>query len=464
MLRIVGMTRQVYQKELQIGVSRERLWEWHMRSGAFERLSPPWIQTRFGQDMEIPRTGEQVAFEVRQFGIWLTWRARIDCLSAPFEFVDTQVEGPFAYWRHRHIFSEAASQGSTLTDAVTFEVPRPLSWIPVIRDKALKEIERLFAFRHQRTHEDLQRYPIPRGSGQIVLVTGASGMVGRRLVPFLKMLGYAVRTLGRSGSGKGAYRWNPETGNLDTAALEGVSAVIHLAGEPIAAGRWDASRKSRIMKSRVAGTQLLVDTILQQINPPSCFICASGVNYYGSGTDPKTEDAPNGKGFLAEVCRQWEAAAKRVEAAGVRCLCVRAGVVLDPLGGALAKMLPAFLCGVGGPVGSGEQRFPWISIDDLLDIFAYALEAEKLTGGVNAVHPQLVTQREFAACLGRVLRRPACLPLPTAVVRLLFGEMGEETLLADLPIRPGILEASGYAFRSNDLESALRLQLGRTKN
>lgn len=287
---------------------------------------------------------------------------------------------------------------------------------------------------------------------KIVLVTGASGLVGRPLCHELKRCGHEVRTLSR-GTG-GDFQWDPQAGQLPEAALEGVDAVIHLAGESVAQ-RWTASVKRRILESRVQSTQLLVRTILAR-SPRPAFISASGINYYGYDRDePLDESSSSGGGFLAEVCRQWEGAAQPLEEAGCRCLYVRTGIVLSGEGGALAKMLPPFKAGLGGPIGDGTQSMSWIALDDLVAIYLRAVEDGSLAGAVNAVAPQPVSNRHFSKLLGKALGRPAIIRTPSLAVRTLFGEMGRETVLSNLSVLPQRLSESQFSWSFPDLQPTL---------
>jgi len=286
-----------------------------------------------------------------------------------------------------------------------------------------------------------------------ILVSGASGLIGRPLRKALESRGHGVRTLSRSS--RGDYQWDVDSGHLDPAALEGVDAVVHLAGEGIAQ-RWTDAAKARILGSRVDGTKLLADAVLQRKQRPA-FISASGISYYGiAQSEEVDEHSPSGDGFLAEVVRRWEGAAQPLVDAGVRTVFLRTGIVLSAKGGALAKMLPPFKMGVGGRVGSGRQRMSWVSLDDLVAMYVHVVESESLEGPVNAVAPEAVSNQEFTKVLGKVLGRPTIFPLPAAVVKALFGEMGRETILGDLAVSPGVLEASGFRWRHTKLEAALR--------
>ena len=453
-----------FQKTAKAPVHRQRLWDWHMSPGAFERLSPEWQRLIPLNIPDSPREGATAEFALKNGPLKLKWLARIGPVESPYRFVDTQEKGPFASWKHEHKMDESASNESMLTDVVTFSLPWGLGSIPFARKRALAELERLFRFRHDRMLMDLKRFPDSlQGSGLSVLVSGSSGLVGKRLVPYLRTLGYEVRELSRRGGKKGIYSWDPDSGRIDAGALDGVDAVIHLAGENIAGGRWTAERKKRIMDSRVNGTRTLVQAIEASTTPPSVLVCASGVNYYAMGPGSHGEADPMGEGFLAEVCANWEAEAMRARTTGTRVVCMRTGIVLDPLGGALGKMLPAFLAGMGGPIGSGKQGFSWIAMDDLLDLYEWSIWNPHLDGPLNAVHPEPVSQRTFSRVLASVLHRPSAIPLPESAVKLLFGQMGTETLLADLTVLPVKALELGHQFRFENLQDALSFMLGKER-
>jgi uncharacterized protein (TIGR01777 family) len=256
--------------------------------------------------------------------------------------------------------------------------------------------------------------------------------------------------------------WNPEAGYVDTAGLEGLDAIVHLAGEPIAAGRWNTARKARIRDSRVRGTRLLCEALTHQARPPATLLCASAIGYYGDrGEEILTEQSAAGTGFLADVCREWEAATDPARQKGVRVVNLRFGVILSTAGGALAKMLTPFKMGVGGIIGSGRQYMSCISIDDCVGAILHALATVNLTGPANIVQPGPVTNQEFTKTLGKVLGRPTIFPMPAVAARLAFGEMADQLLLASARVEPRQLLASGFQFRQADLETALRHVLGK---
>ena len=300
-----------------------------------------------------------------------------------------------------------------------------------------------------------------------VAVTGASGLVGSALVTGLTSAGHRVVRVVRgagaaSVAGQRLARWDPESGALEPSALAGADAVVHLAGESVAGGRWTEAKKRRIRSTRVDVTRRLAEALPRLERPPRLLVSASAVGYYGDrGSEILREDSAPGPGFLAEVCREWEAATDPAARAGIRVVRLRIGMVLSRRGGALGAMLTPFRLGAGGPVGSGVQWVSWIAIDDLVGAILHALATEALAGPVNAVAPEPVTNRELARTLGRVLRRPALLPLPAVAARLLFGQMADELLLASARVEPARLRATGFTFRHARLEDALRHELGR---
>ena len=294
-----------------------------------------------------------------------------------------------------------------------------------------------------------------------VLVTGSTGFIGSALVSALTAAGHQVTRLVRKLAGAGEVRWDPAAGAIDTGGLEGHDAVVHLAGENIA-GRWTAAKKQRIRESRVNGTRLLAEALAKLSRRPRALVCASAIGYYGDrGEEKLREGSPPGKGFLAEACVAWEAAAKPAADAGLRVVHLRIGVVLHPKGGALKQMLLPFKLGLGGVIGSGRQYMSWIALDDLIGIFQHALANDSLRGPANAVAPNPATNREFTKSLGQVLSRPTIFPMPAFAARLAFGEMADELLLASTRVEPARLAASGYSFAYPQLEATLRHQLGR---
>ena len=291
-----------------------------------------------------------------------------------------------------------------------------------------------------------------------VTVTGASGLIGSELVERLRARGDEVTTLSRNPSGPGAVRWMPEQEPAPKAALDGRDAVIHLAGENVAQ-RWNDDAKRRILQSRELGTRNLVAGIEAADPRPRVLVSSSAVGYYGPHGDEEIDErTPAGDGFLAEVCVVWEREAHRAADLGLRVVCLRTGVVLDRGGPALAKMLPFFKLGVGGPVGGGDQYMAWIHVDDMVGLYLAALDGEAWRGPVNATAPTPVTNTTFSRALGKALHRPAVAPVPAFAVRALYGGMAEIVTEGQRVI-PRKAQELGYAFAHPDLDEALRAAL-----
>ncbi len=299
------------------------------------------------------------------------------------------------------------------------------------------------------------------GERQTVAISGAGGLIGGALVAALAADGHCVLRLVRRPAATGdEVEWNPTVGIVSAERLGGVDAVIHLAGENIAARRWSRRRMDAIRHSRVAGTRALVAALSRLGTPPRSFLCASAIGIYGDrGTEVLREDSSPGQGFLAEVCQAWEHEAAAAASCGMRWVSLRFGVVLTPEGGMLKRILTPFRLGLGGRVGSGRQYVSWVSLVDVVGAVRHALSNADVAGPVNVVAPQPVTSREFARTLGRVLGRPAVLPAPALVLRLLFGRMADEALLASARAEPTVLLRTGYPFRHPQLEEALRAVL-----
>jgi uncharacterized protein (TIGR01777 family) len=291
-----------------------------------------------------------------------------------------------------------------------------------------------------------------------VAVTGASGLIGSALVPALREAGHDVVTLvRRAPEGQSEVEWRPDAGTIDAERLVGVDAVVHLAGETIGQ-RWSAEARDRIRGSRVDGTGLIARTIAALDPLPSVLVQASGVGYYGLGGQPVTEQSPKGAGFAADVVEAWEAAAAPARDAGIRVVALRQAPIIDRSDGPVGRMRLPFRLGLGGRVGSGNQWWCWVSLPDVVRVYLRALETPDLEGPVNVVAGS-VTNREFTKALGHAVHRPTVFPLPAFVVRLAFGQMGEELLLGGQRPVAERLEESGFAFRDTDLERAIEAAL-----
>lgn len=290
-----------------------------------------------------------------------------------------------------------------------------------------------------------------------VAVTGSHGFIGSAVVPALRRAGHTVRPVVRGRAGPGEVAWDPDAGTVDAAGLEGVDAVLHLAGVGIGDRRWTGAYKDKVRSSRLDGTALLAGALAGLRRPPRVLVSQSAVGYYGDrGDEVLTEDSAPGTGFLAELVQAWEQAAVPAADAGVRVVWTRTGVVQSPAGGALRKQLPLFRLGLGGPLGSGRQWVSWVTLDDVVGAFLHVLDHDDLAGPVNLTAPEPVTAARFAAALGRAVHRPAVVKVPSPALGLALGrEMTAEMLTASQRVVPARLEASGYRFRHPEVDAAM---------
>jgi uncharacterized protein (TIGR01777 family) len=290
-----------------------------------------------------------------------------------------------------------------------------------------------------------------------VLVSGSHGLVGRGLIKSLLNRGDTVSRLVREApSGSNDIEWHPNQDQIDKRKLNGFDAVVHLAGESIASGRWSPEKKARIRDSRIKGTQLLSGALTETSQPPRVFVSASAIGFYGSrGDEVLTEQSAAGNDFLAGVCKEWEQAAEPAAGMGIRLVKARFGIILDKEGGALAKMLPPFRMGIGGRIGDGKQWMSWIALADVIGALEFVIENQALSGPVNFVAPNSVTNATFTSALGRILGRPTFLPVPAFGARLAFGEMADALLLSSQRVEPKRLNAAAFRFRYSNLNDAL---------
>jgi uncharacterized protein (TIGR01777 family) len=293
----------------------------------------------------------------------------------------------------------------------------------------------------------------------VVAVTGSSGLIGSALVKVLEAEGQFVRRVVRRPARDTEHElfWDPVAEKIDAAQFRDIDAVVHLAGEGIVAHRWNDAFKAKIRDSRVQGTRLLSETLASLSKKPTVLVSASAIGYYGDrGGEWVDESSPPGRGFLSEVCQEWESATQPARDAGIRVVNLRIGVVLSTKGGALAQMLTPFRLGLGGVIGSGRQYISWIALDDLVRAIQFSLHTEAIRGPVNAVAPEPATNHEFTKTLGRLLHRPTLLAMPATAARLAFGEMADEMLLTGARVKPQVLITAGFRFDYPQLEPALR--------
>ncbi len=435
-----------------------------MRRGAFERLAPPWDEPRLISPFAPPAVGEAVELHVPVLpGVQMVWLSDFAEVQEGELFRDVQRTGPFDFFDHTHRFEPKADGMSVMEDRIRYVLPGgvlgDLLGSALVRGK----LDATFAYRHRVLAKDLAAHARWTRGALRILVTGSTGLVGRALVSFLESGGHAVHGLTRrAAANEREIEFDPEKGAAHPSEMEGFDAVIHLAGDPIAKGRWTPAKKNLIRDSRVPFTRRLAETLGALRKPPAVLISASATGYYGDRGDRiLRESDPPGEGFLPEVCLQWEGATEPAAQAGIRVVHLRTGLVLTPNGGALAPMLVPFSLGLGGPLGSGRQWWSFIALDDLLYLIHHVLMNDTVRGAVNATSPEPVTNAEFTRTLGRVLKRPAIIPVPRFVLELALGAMTEPLLLASARVNPEKVLDSGFEFSYPALEPALRHVLGR---
>ncbi len=459
-----------FSSQIRIEQSSSKVFAWYEQPGAFERLAPPWQKLELVARSGGIRDGATVSLRTKIGPVWVRWDVEHRDYVQGVQFRDVQINGPFAEWEHEHRFAAAdgVDHACLLTDSISYQLPFGLFGRIFGEAFARNELTRLFSYRHGITKADIESAARTISVRPMkFLIAGASGLVGRALIPFLQTQGHTVvRLVRRPVQVADEVFWNPAKGELSAEAMRGVDVVINLSGEGIADARWSAARKDAILSSRVDSTRTLVQAMRQLTrNRPFVFISGSATGFYGSkGDTVLDEDSPRGTGFLSDVCEAWEHEAREAEALGVRVVRLRTGVVLTPAEGALAKMMPAFLAGVGGRLASGKMWMSWISMDDLVGVIYHAVLDRRCDGAVNAVAPGAVTNAEFTRVLARVLRRTAILPMPGLALGAIFGEMARETLLASARVTPGKLQGANYVFRHATLEGALRHVLGRFRS
>jgi uncharacterized protein (TIGR01777 family) len=456
----------IHERSVRLPFPADTVFAWHTRPGALERLTPPWEHIQVLERSGGIEDGGQVTVKIGSpFGF--RWVARHRDYDPGHQFTDEQIQGPFSRWVHQHRVEPDGTDACILTDRIEYTPPLGALGAAVSPALIRPRLDRMLTYRHETVRQDLAAHARFAERPRLrIAVTGSTGLIGRALVPFLTTGGHhVVRVIRgrRAGEGEASWEWN--LGRIQADRLEGLDAVVHLAGENIGA-RWTRDRKRRIRESRGIGTRFLAETISRLSRPPAVLVSGSALGIYGNrGDETLTEESATLSAppdFLTEVGREWEAATEPARAAGIRVALPRLGLVLTPAGGMLGRMLRPFQAGVGGPLGNGRQQVSWIAIDDLLGIFNHLLMTGSLSGPINATSPQPVTNREFAETLGRVLKRPAVLPVPAVALRLAFGEMADVALLASQRMVPARLEASGFGFRYPALEPALRHLLGRT--
>lgn len=458
-----------FRSRVSVPFPLAEVFAWHQRPGALVRLCPPWNSSVASPPSDGLAVGSTATLRLHvpgTFGkVGVKWVAEHVALEPGRSFTDVMASGPLRSWRHHHAF-EATDDGTAtaITDTITFRGPIPGA-DPLLRPLVAKTLDANFAYRGRQLAADLEFHAQHPGPPKVIAIAGASGMIGTQLCALLSTGGHDVRRLvRRPARAADEITWDPSLGTIRVDDLADVDAVIHLGGRTIG-GRFNTTNKQEMRSSRLDSTALLASAVadVAQSGHPVTFVCASAIGIYGArhGDEMLGEDATHGNDFLATLCADWERATAPAAEAGARVVNVRTGIVQSPAGGALGQQLPLFRLGLGGPLGNGQQWLSWISLDDIVGVFAHAALTESVNGPINAVAPNPVRGREYAQTLGAVLHRPARIPVPSLGPRLLLGRQGAtELALASQRVDASALAASGYRFRHADLRSALAHVLG----
>ncbi|HEY2408232.1 MAG TPA: TIGR01777 family oxidoreductase [Polyangiaceae bacterium] len=421
--------RLALQSEFPVSVSA--LAGWHAQPSAAERLNPPWL------------TLETTSRTTNADSAQLAWRVPFGPFRVPVTLTQSYSASP---------------RGATLHEQIAYEPPFGALGGAAMR----RRLARVFRYRHELALADLERgAQVGAGRKLRVLVSGATGLVGRQLSLFLEAGGHqVVRLVRRVAEGPAEIRWDPARGEIEQEKLARFDALVHLAGENVASHRWSAAQKRRVEESRVLGTRSLCRALAALTEPPKVAICASAIGFYGeTGDETRDEASEGGAGFLADVCRKWEAESQVLAERGVRLVRARIGVVVARKSGAIEKMRLPFSLGLGGRLASGRQYVSWISLDDLVGLLHFSLFDDGLEGALNCVAPQAVTNAEMTRTLARMLARPALLVVPAFALKLLYGEFAEEALKSQR-IVPAKALARNFRFRQPALAQALAFELG----
>lgn len=444
-----------------ISATAEEVFNWHKQEGAFIRLMPPWGDVKITRMDSGIINGNKVYLKVKPAFFQHDWIAELSDVQEGCKFVDTQVKGPFEYWQHQHLFQNTASEHSFIEDIITYRVKFGFIGDAITDGFVCRHIDRLLGYRHRTIENDLLRIKrFPNAPSLRIAVIGGTGLIGSALIPFLRCAGHRVHIVTRHKPNHPTdIFWDPGQGMPNSEQLENFDAIVNLAGENIGSGRWSAARKERLRTSRIDTTHQLVQACSKLSHPPKVLINASAIGYYGDrGDELLDEDSSKGKGFLSDICEAWEKTATQLTTS--RVACVRFGMVLSPKGGALKQMLTPFRLGVGGKIGSGQQYYSWIGIDDAIYQLYNVMMDQRLSGPINIVSPQPVSNEEFTRVLGKVLGRPTLLTVPAKIIRVMFGEMGDALLLSSTKVLPKKLASQLYPFAYADLETCLRHMLG----
>ncbi len=449
-------------KESVYPVSSETLYNYHASNGCIERLVPPWQDVSVLERSGGLGSGGKTRLKLHAAGFAMDFEAEHLQAVKNEMFEDIQKKGPFKHWHHKHFFRQIENH-ARLTDQLEYQLPFDRILPSFIKKYVADDLKKTFSYRHYILAHDLQRHRQYSNRSLTILVSGASGVIGRELVPFLRTGGHEVWSLVRRtpDPAKNEIYWNPARGEIDTAALPQLDAVIHLAGEYIGLGRWNDEKKKEVIESRRKGTSLLAKTISKMENPPGVFLSSSAIGYYGDcGNKLVNEQDDHGQGFMAEVCRVWEQSTSPATTAGIRTVLMRIGVTLSRRGGALKKLMQIGRIGFPGSFGSGKQFTSWISSDDLVSAILHCICTKNISGPINLAAPNPVTNEELLYTLAKLKGKPILPRVPKSYLTFFYGEMASEIALSGCRVSARKLIDSGFHFSQPTITEAIKPQFG----
>lgn len=469
-----------FERSTELPVPQSSGFTYHARPGALARLVPPWEPVEIIRSTGSILPDSEVLLRTHILGKRVDWLARHVRFEPPTLFSDVQIYGPFASWLHTHQFSVVDSNRCLLTDRIDYELPLGILGKLFGANIAARKLDAMFRFRHRQTVEDLELgrsvENIVGDSPKTIAVSGCNGLVGKSVCSLITVLGHRLIRLDRSNDSANSEQsgsdgpstrtpitrthWNPQKGLTHPKDVDGVDAVIHLAGKGIGDSRWTESVRRELISSRVDATRLLCEQLSQLRNPPKTFVSASGVGIYGDTAESIVDEGCGAADdFLGKLATDWESASSSLEDCGSRRCFGRLGIVLDPRSGALSKLLPVVQWGLGGPLGSGKQYWSWISKEDAASAFLWLALNPSCHGAYNLV-ASAETNRQFTRILASLIHRPSLLPAPSFALRIALGEMADSLLLASTKASNRKLIASGFRFRNTTLKDALSHSLG----
>ena len=460
-----------FSHQAEHNATKEEIWNWYNSPGSFRRIMPEW-EGIIPMNAGMIEDGGETVFKVRIGPVRKTWIAKHHSIVSGESFADRMEKGPFGMWNHVHRFESTGDGMTTIFDDIEYKLPLHFLTGWTAGFTVVPRMRQLFKYRSARIKCDIKQIQAtaeqPR---QKVLVSGSTGMIGLQLCAFLETAGHDVYRLLRPNTKLPAdvniektVRWNDHTGEVLSGDMNGFDSVIHLAGAGIGDKRWSNNRKKLIRDSRIIPTENLSRLLATIDEPPKALLCGSAIGFYGNrGSEKLDENSASGNDFLSDLCSGWENACAPAIDAGIRVVNLRSGIVVSPLGGAVSKLLLPAKMGVSGPVAGGKQIQSWISLNDEVFAIHHLMMTDTCSGPYNLTAPNPLPQKNFAKILGHVVRRPAFMPLPGFVVRIMFGEMGQKLILEGQHVMPTKLQESGFEFAYSDLESCLRNCLGHSK-